>query len=133
MGAIRGGQPGWGRVVKLDVDLCDERGNVCVQMQGISWQPADGVEPVVSTKEIPMGLVGVKRKKPADIVLPAPSTFASANPVRQPSPSRAAITLSPTTLPLAGSVSPAESSVRLYDDGHGIFSIQIVAMGQQRK
>src|SRR5947209_7577876 len=24
--------------VKLDVDLCDERGNVCVQMRGVSWQ-----------------------------------------------------------------------------------------------
>ncbi len=34
-------------VVKLDIDLCDERGNVCVQMRGISWQQAalDTVEP----------------------------------------------------------------------------------------
>ena len=112
-------------LLKLNVDLCDERGNVCVQMRGIRWRPADSVEPVVRNKEIRISLVGVKRKKPTDIVLPAPTTFASANPVQQPSLSRAAITLSNTTLPPAWSVAPAESSVQLYDDGHGIFSIQI--------
>ena len=114
-----------GEVIKLDVDLCDERGNVCVQVQGISWQLTDGVEPAVSPKEIPMGLAEVKRKKPADIVLPAPSMFSSANPVGQPSPSRAAITLS------AFRLSPAESSVRLYDDGHGIFSIHIAGPAKE--
>ncbi|HEY0139907.1 MAG TPA: SDR family NAD(P)-dependent oxidoreductase [Thermoanaerobaculia bacterium] len=26
------------RVVKLDIDLCDEQGNVCIQMRGFSWR-----------------------------------------------------------------------------------------------
>ena len=30
------------RVVKLDIDLCDQQGNVCLQMQGISSRVADG-------------------------------------------------------------------------------------------
>src|SRR5262249_58450466 len=25
-------------VAKLDIDLCDERGNVCAQMRGVSWR-----------------------------------------------------------------------------------------------
>src|SRR5205823_14450805 len=40
--------------VKLDVDLCDERGNACVQMRGIRWQqvPLSEAEPVVNAASI---------------------------------------------------------------------------------
>jgi acyl transferase domain-containing protein/enoyl-CoA hydratase/carnithine racemase/aryl carrier-like protein len=149
------------KVVKLDIDLCDERGNVCVQMRGVSWHPAslDIVETVLDqaasarvsgaskqitvvpplrkeiifipfTQAMP---VPVEREKPAAISLAAPSTLVSPAPVcsanngGQPSAGRAPITLSNKTVGVGveGSVAGGVSCVRLYDDGQGIFSIEI--------
>src|SRR5262249_24595320 len=77
----------------------------------------------------------VGRKKPAAISLVAASALVSSeaapseNTARRPSAGRPPIALSNAALgaPIGGSDAPAVSSVRLYDDGAGIFSIQIAA------
>jgi len=117
------------KVARLDIDLCDERGNICAQMRGVSWQPAslDVVEPVIDQsasvrREIVFvhkqaSPVPVERKRPVAISLAAPSALVSA--AVSSSQGRAPITLSSAT--------SGVSSVRLHDDGHGIFSIDIAA------
>ncbi|HET8796364.1 MAG TPA: beta-ketoacyl synthase N-terminal-like domain-containing protein, partial [Thermoanaerobaculia bacterium] len=44
------------KVVKLDVDLCDERGNVCVQMRGFSWRVLSEEAGVSATVSRPAAL-----------------------------------------------------------------------------
>ena len=123
--------------VKADIDLCDAHGNVCAQMRGISWQPtlqdiADVAAPV--RKEIvfvPLELTtavpAVRRKRPAISLSsasgPAPTGAASSTHTRAP------ITLANAAsgVPLTANVAPAAPAVRLYDDGNGIFSIEIAA------
>jgi acyl transferase domain-containing protein/enoyl-CoA hydratase/carnithine racemase/acyl carrier protein len=45
------------QVVRLDVDLCDEHGNVCVQMRGVSWRQGGeeivepGIEQTIATSD----------------------------------------------------------------------------------
>ncbi len=135
--------------VKLDIDLCDPRGNVCVQMRGVAWQQAslEIVEPVLesfpaaitdisraSRREIPFAsdpraTMPGKRKRPAAITLATPSACAA-----QPSGSSAPLTLSNATpgVPTSASAVPAVvPCVVLYDDGHGIFSIQITDQSSQ--
>ncbi|MCU1348580.1 MAG: Mycocerosate synthase, 6-deoxyerythronolide-B synthase, partial [Acidobacteria bacterium] len=67
--------------------------------------------------------VPVERKKPVAISLAAPGALVAAAPI----PAGRPITLSSPILavPLPGSAAPAVSSVRLYEDGHGVFSIEI--------
>src|SRR6266508_1765833 len=150
-------------VIKLDVDLCDEQGNIAAQMRGVSWlrTAPDVVEPVIdiaASPAVPAELkeitpaaparreivfvpykqatsAPVERKKPSAISLVAPSALVSSeaapteNMARRPSAGRPPITLSNAAFgaPIEGSDAPAVSSVRLYDDGAGIFSIQIAA------
>ena len=140
--------------IKLDIDLCDEQGNVCAQMRGVSLQQVslgivepilDKVAPPAAGAAVTDGALAapvrkeivlapstrgapapVERKKPAAIALEAPSARVSATAgpsANKPAP----ITLSMPGAPLPGSVAPAVSSVRLYDDGNGIFSIEIAA------
>src|SRR5260370_16701894 len=75
-----------------------------------------------------------QRKKPTGISLAAPSTLVAVavsfeDSVRQPSSARASITLSTATLglPVPSMTRAGVSSVRLFDYGNGIFSIQIAA------
>src|SRR5260370_36224440 len=75
-----------------------------------------------------------QRKKPTGISLAAPSTLVAVaasfeDSVRQPSSARASITLSTATLglPVQSMTRTGVSSVRLFDYGNGIFSIQIAA------
>src|SRR6266498_923953 len=144
--------------IKLDIDLCDEQGNVCAQMRGVSLRRAslgivesplenwtspaagaavtDGALAAPMRKEIVLApstrgaTAPVERKKPAAVALEAPGARVSA--AAAPSANkRAPITLSTPGAHLlssvAGSVAPAVSSVRLYDNGNGIFSIEIAA------
>ncbi len=46
MGSVRAGQSGADGVAKLDIDLCDERGNICAQIRGVSWR---ALSKVIST------------------------------------------------------------------------------------
>jgi acyl transferase domain-containing protein/enoyl-CoA hydratase/carnithine racemase/acyl carrier protein len=162
-------------VIKLDVDLCDEQGNIAAQMRGASWRRTapDIVEPVIdktaspvvsaASKEITLAAPArreivfvpyklatpapVELKKPTAISLVAPSALVSSTALSVPRAvasealkmesrslplavlTRLPITLSnaPLGAPINGSAAPAVSSVRLYDDGAGIFSIQIDA------
>ena len=149
------------KVVKLDIDVCDAGGNVCVQMRGVSWQAAsrDIVELAIDQaasegaaaagKEITRTpprrkeivfvpstqaiAVPVEREKPAAISLAAPSTLVaagavfSADTVRPSSAGRPPIALSNARVgvPMRGSEVAGASWVRVYDEGRGIFSIQI--------
>src|SRR5205807_580297 len=147
------------KVTKLDIDLCDEQGNICVQMRGVSWRPTlleifDGVldqeassirvaDPETTLapsvrKEIrllshkPASPVPETRKKPMGLTLTPPSTLVvGAVSSENPAP----ITLSMPTLsvPLEERTSAAVSSVKLYDEGQGIFSIHIAASVNQRQ
>ncbi len=40
-----------GRLHKLDIDLCDEQGNACVEMRGFSWRILQHLEAAVSAQE----------------------------------------------------------------------------------
>ena len=139
--------------IKLDIDLCDEQGNVCAQMRGLSWQPAslDLIEPILEKGASPPGgaMVSdgalaapahkeivlapslrapapVERKKPAAIALASPSIRVSA--AAAPSANtRAPITLSIPGAALPGGIAPIVPSVLVYDDENGIFSIEIAA------
>jgi len=154
-------------VIKLDLDLCGERGNIAVQMRGINWRRTspdrveDIAEPVIdkaASLAVPAALkeitpaaparreivlvpnqqaipAPVERKRPAAISLATPSALVSSaaapseNIAQQPSAGKPPITLSDAALgaPIEGGAAPAVSSVRLYDCGAGIFSIEIAA------
>ncbi|HEX6101023.1 MAG TPA: SDR family NAD(P)-dependent oxidoreductase [Thermoanaerobaculia bacterium] len=130
-----------GDVVELDVDLCNERGEVCVQMHGMRWQPAsaEAVEtgrlaaageasrPALVRREILFATEArpaEPKKRPA-IALAAPGAPVPSAPAPA---ARARVALSNAA---AGAHSPAPapaaSPVRLYDSGNGIFSIEILA------
>jgi acyl transferase domain-containing protein/enoyl-CoA hydratase/carnithine racemase/SAM-dependent methyltransferase len=131
---------------RLEIDLCDERGNVCVAMHGVAFSaPATEVaEPriaeivsaeIVSTvvhapvvdkpaavrvrREIP--LAAVERKKRGAIALSMPGAAVSADR----SPEKVRLTLSNAVTGAAPAITP----VKLYDDGDGVFSIDIAAAG----
>lgn len=143
------------KVIKLDIDLCDEDGNVCVQMRGLGWQEASLIEDRAAVPSIPAArtkvslapaarkeivfipyqqatFTRVQSRKPNSISLVEPCAVVSPeNAAPRP---RVSITLANAGvgLPLPGSAEPAVSSVRLFDCGKGIFSIQIAA-GESRR
>src|SRR5579864_3049437 len=151
--------------VKIDIDLCDGQGNICVQTRGVSWQqpsleikepiiniaaapavsPADAsdlhqevalAEPV--RKEIALvansqpAPASVERKKRAAISLAAP--VSRENSMRPLSSGKPPITLatpvgaSSVAGSAAAEVSSSLSSVRLFDCGNGVFSIEMAAL-----
>ena len=120
-------------LVRLDIDLCDSHGNICTQMRGVSVQPASRVvaEPAIENavpvrKEIsfvPLTQATpapVERRKRSAVTLAAPgapvpaAAVPSTPALQQASAGRPPITLSTVTC-----------GVRLYDDGHGVFSIHV--------
>ncbi|HZI56374.1 MAG TPA: SDR family NAD(P)-dependent oxidoreductase, partial [Verrucomicrobiae bacterium] len=147
------------RIAKLDIDLCDEQGNVCVQMRGIGWQPVtlDVAEAVVEKAVSPAILpavsetrkepaagrvrreiallvnqpvlpVQVKREKPKSISLAAAEALVDATTISSEERRRPTVTLATATLGAAlAENTSASSSVRLFDEGEGIFAIQIGA------
>jgi acyl transferase domain-containing protein/enoyl-CoA hydratase/carnithine racemase/acyl carrier protein/SAM-dependent methyltransferase len=166
-----GGQAG-DKVVKIDIDLCDEQGKVCAQMRGVSWQAAmvRNAAPVKEEAAVAVAAAGLKentlaavvRKEieflphppvaavpdapkkqkrraialaaPSAVISPATVATSAENAAGQSSAGRALIALSAAAVGVAGqeSMGPAESSVRLFDCGQGIFSIQIAASGSGR-
>ena len=161
-----GGQGG-DKMAKLDIDLCDERGNVCAQMRGVSWQPVslvplsigkpavekaalavDAPQPpkkitaipqvpreIVFLADKPVIAVQAKREKPRGIGLVVPGTLREAAAIsseaRKPAAGKPSITLAAPTRGVTVSESDAggTSSVRLHDEGLGIFSIQVATHG----
>ena len=128
-----------GDVREVDIDVCDERGEVCVQMHGVRWQPASQAvveavpvapvtevsRPALVRREIVYATAAkpAGKKRPAvELTMPAaaPAAAAPAGPAR--------ITLSgfATGAPL-GTPAPLATPVRLYDCENGIFSIEIVS------
>ncbi|HYK00423.1 MAG TPA: SDR family NAD(P)-dependent oxidoreductase [Thermoanaerobaculia bacterium] len=118
----------------LDIDFCDERGNVSVQLRGLSWQQALLPPQIAHSAKVREEIVflpdqsgpaaSIERKKPATVSLSA----LTAQTVRLPIAGEARVTLSDAShLVPASSPVPASSSVRLYDDGNGVFTIHIAA------
>ncbi|HXH41922.1 MAG TPA: SDR family NAD(P)-dependent oxidoreductase [Thermoanaerobaculia bacterium] len=142
---VRNAPAGQGRdeAARFDIDLCDERGNVAVQMRGLTWQrallvrvephieeSAPAAAPVLVRTETaylePAGAIApVERQKPVTLALTPPSTSSSSS---TSSAGRTRITLSNVSLslPAMGGAAPV-SPVRLYNCGNGIFSIDIAA------
>src|SRR5579864_950131 len=147
--------------VKIDIDLCDGQGNICVQMRGVSWQqvlemaelamdPAIQVASVAAAAAAPavrreIALVSdhpatstpVERKKPASISLTGrgkPVLDESASLQKAATRPKASITLASPAVsasPIAGGATSAASSslssVRLFDCGNSVFSIEMAA------
>src|SRR5262249_16762845 len=134
------------KTANMDIDLCDEQGNVCVQMRGISWQEVslDMAERVVdeaafrgssaAEKKIAVATLALRElscswdqqamtipveQKPTGISMAALSVFEPSIP----SAGKPLIKLSDAILDLAHQV----SSIKLYDHGQGLFSIKISA------
>src|SRR5262249_9456821 len=110
----------------LEIDLCDERGKVCVQMRGVTFDaPATELaEPVVeqsiavrTRRAIPLS--AVERTRRGAIALSAPGAVVAA----ERAPQKARLTLSNTGV----DATPAVSSVKLYDEGDGVFAIEMGA------
>ena len=135
--------------VSLDIDLCDEWGSIRAQMRGLSWQetgkrivreaalPASkelsGV--VKARKELVLGTRQQTRSSPVEqkettrIALGVPGQVAMPEkaPSEKLSSGRAQVTLSTTFVrsALPESRTVVDPSVRLFDCGGGIFSIEI--------
>jgi enoyl-CoA hydratase/carnithine racemase len=140
------------KIIMLDIDLCDQQGNVCVQMRGVAYQQESlnvvdqvsnqAISPATPqvSKQIPIAPLVFPKipfsepqsqtftqaglQKPTSILLTAPSEHTSEK-TEQPSSRKASITLS--NVPFEPSQISTSSFVNLYDCGNGIFSIQISA------
>ena len=99
------GSPTADDVVKLDLDLCDAKGNVAVEMRGAAWRRS-------AFREMPIA-AAVERKRPARISLSAPGA-----------PLEAA-SISPDRAPVMLAKPAATSPVRFLDEGNGILSIHL--------
>jgi acyl transferase domain-containing protein/enoyl-CoA hydratase/carnithine racemase/acyl carrier protein/cyclopropane fatty-acyl-phospholipid synthase-like methyltransferase len=114
-----------------DLDLCDERGNVAVQMRDVRWQVAaqEVAEPAVQAPAMPSAaptrreivFVPTERKKAA-ISLGAPARGKKAASSLPASTDRKTISLG-----APAGARPSTTRVRLYDDGNGIFSVHVAA------
>jgi acyl transferase domain-containing protein/enoyl-CoA hydratase/carnithine racemase/acyl carrier protein/SAM-dependent methyltransferase/ribosomal protein S18 acetylase RimI-like enzyme len=129
--------------IKLDIDLCDERGNVCAQLRGISYPRASldlaAQSPVAlpppAPREIAFGAyqqpaaAPVARKKPGNISLAAPGELATGQSLKRASIalSNAALERSVEEASAQGERTSLPSAVSLFDHGNGIFSIRIAA------
>jgi len=151
------------KVVKLDIDLCDEQGNISAQVRGASWQRAAEVEPVINIeasaaaevkkeiispapvrKEIPFRtyppttLTEVERKKPNAIALSGPGiqVLDESTFPKNRARTRASITLSGPAHGVADTGRAAAagvSFVKLFDCGDGVFLIQMAGWGTSHR
>jgi acyl transferase domain-containing protein/acyl carrier protein len=123
---------------KLDIDLCDQQGKVCVQLRGIHShgevsgfvaQPATE-KAAVAPKQIFLASPVHKRitfnepeiQKPTNISLTVPGAFSVAA-MKQHLPGKVSITLSDTAS--ASRRETAAAYVNLFDNGNGIYSIKM--------
>ncbi|MEO8378059.1 MAG: SDR family NAD(P)-dependent oxidoreductase, partial [Acidobacteriota bacterium] len=150
---------GAGPLDGLDIDLCDAQGRLAAQLRGLSWQPLSGEvstevglvpaqegapeqdAPVVSVRrEIefaplrPVSPEPTRRGKPAGISLSLPGAAGfneTIAPAARPLPLRGAVALAPAGHDGAFSkhANSSESTVRLYDDGDGLYSLEIGRSG----
>ncbi|MEA2464497.1 MAG: polyketide synthase PksL, partial [Acidobacteriota bacterium] len=126
-------------LIRLDIDLCDARGGVVAQLRGVSLQeletaiptelPVIAETPVVPAvrRELvlaPAAFTASERKKPPVISLSAPEVLTSSAGEASRPAGRIPITLS-SAAPGLPAETAAAPSVRLYDDGQGLFSIDI--------
>ncbi|MBV9497009.1 MAG: type I polyketide synthase, partial [Acidobacteria bacterium] len=95
------------------VDLCDEAGNVCVQMRGITlWQTTEVIEaPMAPARREIAVQMPAERKKPSAIALAMPGVAMPATAAGR--------------MPISLSQMAEPSPVRLFDDGDGIFTLEI--------
>ncbi|HEX8616168.1 MAG TPA: SDR family NAD(P)-dependent oxidoreductase, partial [Thermoanaerobaculia bacterium] len=149
--------------VSVDIDLCDQQGNVAAQLRGLRWQQSETA--AVAEASLPQTqthLETARVPQPEPASLPAVTPPAAGRkeialvPIARPAPApielkRAAISLAtpgaplsattprpgraPITLAAAGGESPSiaaaavRSSVRLFDEQTGIFTVVIEDRG----
>jgi acyl transferase domain-containing protein/enoyl-CoA hydratase/carnithine racemase/acyl carrier protein len=124
----------------VDVDLCDERGNVSAQLRGLEWQETrvEVAVPVVAPPRVRREIafvpdaesatpVAVDRKKRAPLSLTAPAVTASSATASAPARARITLTRTAASAPATASGTPVISSIRMFDEGDGVFSIDVAA------
>ncbi|HEU5133667.1 MAG TPA: SDR family NAD(P)-dependent oxidoreductase [Steroidobacteraceae bacterium] len=111
--------------IRVDIDLCDAQGRVCVQMRGVRY----AATPVRVTPAAPKPVALDERKKAIAVSLAAPVIALSAAPsnANAPSARRPAVTLSN---PLE-SASPSGLSTSLSNHGTGIHELRADAPTEQ--
>ena len=154
-----GGKGSGNGVEKLDIDLCDQAGQVCVEMHGVSWQRAS-VEREAEKEENKASVLAVERRR--EIVLRAGGEkkvgekkggVGTSKPrgvslaelesgragqtgvVKGEEGVRAEIRLSePAGAAVEeGSSEGGESGVRLLDCGEGVYRIEMGERGKERR
>ena len=117
--------------VKLDLDLCDEQGNIAAQMRGVNWQRTapdrvdDIVEPVIdkaASPAVPVELKEITLAAPArrEIVF-VPYKQATPAPVERKKP--AAISLATPSALVSSAAAPSENMARqLPRESHRLLS-----------
>lgn len=135
--------------IKLDIDLCDEQGNICVQMHGVSYSIAsmEAFDPKVG-KTVPSTFVPRKIpinqtsanvsfgdhqeifiqssiKKPSDIVLADPGMSSVKDNSTTFDKLNITLTDAASALSLQADTLLETDFVSLYEYGNGVFSIQI--------
>ncbi|WP_161965956.1 SDR family NAD(P)-dependent oxidoreductase [Steroidobacter cummioxidans] len=126
----------------VDIDLCNEHGDVCVQMCGVQYEASDdaGIEAsapagLSTPREIPLGIETAPASAGSDLVdAPAASkarkvTLAATDELQVSEPAgRAVVTLvdpgASSSAPATGQSSP---SVKLFDLGSGVFAIELAS------
>ncbi|WP_198683408.1 SDR family NAD(P)-dependent oxidoreductase [Peristeroidobacter agariperforans] len=121
----------------LDIDVCNEQGDVCLQARGLQYEVAENTAvavPALSVRSEPREIpLGVEPAAPVEAPVAAKArkvTLAATDelPASEAAP-RAAVTLldlaSPDSAP--ATVPPTSPLVKLFDLGNGVFSIDIAS------
>ncbi|GFE82931.1 hypothetical protein GCM10011487_49310 [Steroidobacter agaridevorans] len=115
----------------VDIDVCNEQGDVCVQVRGLQYEVAENAAFVVPAptapsepREIPLG-VQPAASVDAPVAAKARKVTLAATDELQASEStpRAAVTL--LDLASSGSAQATSSFVKLFDLSNGVFSIEV--------
>ncbi|MGD0096268.1 MAG: SDR family NAD(P)-dependent oxidoreductase [Terracidiphilus sp.] len=133
-----------------DIDLCDARGNVCVELRGLRWtapaggQAAPAVASAVPEKVVaapertaavsysPIASGPVARNKPAGISLADPEALEAAR--HEAVRPRASVRLASTAgFTRREEVLAEASGVKLYNEGGGVYSLRIAEGGSRNR
>lgn len=121
-------------ILTLDIDLLDQQGNVCIYMRGVAYQrDSVAMEDIVKVRKKIYTTPSIGEvtapEKPTEISVHKlyDLSFEKINSIA--TQQRAPIVLSDAAnnLAVAEVIARSTSLVDVYDDGNGIFSIQIVA------
>jgi len=136
--------------IKLDIDVCDEQGYVCVQMRGLTYKTSSVDVNSETSKSIDSSVIQTNKtaitypalvsflptkqqdysqvaiNKPIGIPLIVPSDIALTKRLKT-SITKGVVALSDTTLMLSNNAKePTRALVNLVDNGNGVFAIKLI-------